>query len=571
MRSENEILNDLPFGIVSVDDDRIIHANRLCRSLFENVPRTFSDLLDAFPELEALGNVGSEQEPVWLSIGSTNFCVVSTRQGHLVNYSFLPSWFVSATDRGIQKLQKNFDDFVEIFENCFDGIYVADGQGRTLWMNAGFERCYGLSARNFLGRDASKLEREGYLDPLITWKIISTKQRQTALQTTKSGRKVLATGIPLFDKDGSVRRVIINSRDATELIEIQGKLSAAEREIRSYETELRQIRESAGKDGEMSWFSEEMQDVVSLAMRVARTDASVCVSGPSGVGKRKLADLVFRYSKRARKRLLRIGFGDLPEDDLLRELFKSGSSARDESLLDRAAGGTLILERIDLMPPRVQERLSTWIRDREARMRSATPDVRLISTCQGDLGGLVSDGKFRQDLYFRLTVAKLSIPPLSARVSDTIGLAQQFLETFNTLHGTQKSFERAALQKLARWEWPGNVRELRTVIERLIVTEVTSQLSTEAVGNALDPTSTQDDRSARPRGNLSGDEIQVLVRAYEADLLKAQVANSGSIRKAANATGISLSTIKRKLAWARRYHAGQHDGTSADRGGGSPL
>lgn len=555
MKLEKEILDDLPFGVISVDGDQVIYSNRLARSLFEGAPTTLTELSAEFPELEALESSESDRAPVWLGVGSTNFYVVSGRRGRLTHYSFLPSWLVSVTDHGMLELQKNYDDFVEIFENCFDGIYVADGQGRTLWMNAGFERCYGLSARNFLGRDASKLEREGYLDPLITWKIISTKQRQTALQTTRSGRKVLATGIPLFDKDGSVRRVIINSRDTTELIEMQGKLTAAEREIRNYEAELRQIRESAGRDGEMSWFSDEMQDVVSLAMRVARTDASVCVSGPPGVGKRKLADMVFRYSKRARKRLLRIGFGDLPEDDLIDELFKSRAGTRDEGLLERAAGGTLILERIDLMPPQVQERLSAWLRERKARMRSATPDVRLISTSQRDLNELVAEGAFRQDLYFRLNVGKVVIPPLSERVSDTIGLAQQFLATFNAAHGTQKHFAPSALNRLALWPWPGNARELRTVVERLVVTEATARLSAKAVDKALDPATEPGKGPLQPSGDLSGDEIQALVRGYEATLLKSQVARSGSIRKASEDTGVSVSTIKRKLAWARRHDA----------------
>ena len=236
------------------------------------------------------------------------FCVASVRRDTAVEHYFLPSWFVSATDEGLKALQDNFDDFAEIFENCFDGIYVADGAGRTLWMNAGFERCYGLSARNFLGRDASKLEREGYLDPLITWKIITTKKRQTALQTTKSGRKVLATGIPLMAPDGTVRRVIINSRDTTELIEMQGKLTAAEQEIRNYESELREIRESAAQDGELFWASEDMQETVRLAMRVARTDAAVLISGPSGVGKRKPRGFGLPLQQTQPQRLLRFGF-----------------------------------------------------------------------------------------------------------------------------------------------------------------------------------------------------------------------------------------------------------------------
>lgn len=555
MTVQNQILDGLPFGLVALIDDQIVFANRLFRSLFEGEVRSLQALASRFPELEALAakENKSSQAPIWLTIAASNYCVISAKQGELTQYAFLPSWIVSETDTGLAAMQKNFDDFVEIFENCFDGIYVADGEGRTLWMNAGFERCYGLSARNFLGRDASKLETEGYLDPLITMKIISTKQRQTALQTTKSGRKVLATGIPLFAADGSVRRVIINSRDTTELIEMQGKLTAAEQEIRSYETELRQIREISGRDGEFSWFSDTMQDIVSLAMRVARTDAPVCISGPAGVGKRKLSDLIFRHSKRNKKRLLRIGFGDLPEEMMMADLFGSGSAQRNDGLLAGATGGTLVLERVDLMPQRVQEKLSNWLRDEVARTRGAAPAVRLISTHQGDLADLVSKGVFREDLYFRLNVASVTIPQLNSRVADIVGLAEQFLTSFNAAHKTDKRFEPAALNRLSRWTWPGNVRELRTVIERLVVTEAKAVLSSKAVDHALGNTVGQ--TAGNPDNipqDLTGETIQTLVRKYEAVLLREQVARSGSVNKAANDTGISSSTIKRKLAWLRQ-------------------
>ncbi|NSY40338.1 sigma 54-interacting transcriptional regulator [Leisingera sp. ANG59] len=554
MKRESDILDMLPFGVLRLQGERITYANRMLRSLFDGGLTTLSELADRYPELEDLRRRdGAEQAPAWITINASVFCVASVRRDTAVEHYFLPSWFVSATDEGLKALQDNFDDFAEIFENCFDGIYVADGAGRTLWMNAGFERCYGLSARNFLGRDASMLEREGYLDPLITWKIISTKKRQTALQTTKSGRKVLATGIPLMAPDGTVRRVIINSRDTTELIEMQGKLTAAEQEIRNYESELREIRENAAQDGELFWASEDMQETVRLAMRVARTDAAVLISGPSGVGKRKLSDLIFRYSKRSRKRLLRFGFGGLPEAAVMEELFgkEAAEAGRDEGLLARAVGGTMILERVDLMPPRVQERLSSWLRTGKSRPGREGRDLRLIATSRGDLSAMVNAGKFREDLYYRLAVAEICIPPLQDRVADIAGLAQHFLEAFNKLHDAEKYFDRAAINRLARWTWPGNVRELRTMVERMVVTGEEARISAAMVEDAFAGAT----NPVIPQGGMSGrvpaEEVRDRVRAFEADLLHDQVARAGSIQKAADATGISVSTIKRKLAWRK--------------------
>ena len=548
MTAHSQILDGLPFAIFGLDGENISYTNRLFRSLFASAPNTLSTLVQQFPELTPLlqSDGISATRPLWLTVAASSYCVVKTAQGDLLQYVFLPGWLAASTEPGMLAMQKNLDDFVEIFENCFDGIYVADGEGRTLWMNAGFERCYGLSARNFLGRDASKLELEGYVDPLITWKIISTKQRQTALQTTKSGRKVLATGIPLFAPDGSVRRVIINARDTTELVEIQDKLNAAEEEIRGYETELRQIREVSGQDGSFSWFSDDMQSIVSLAMRVGRTDAAICISGPSGVGKRKLADLVFRHSKRERKRLMRVTFGDLPEAALMSDLFGHGAGPREDGLLARATGGTLLLERIDLMPLSVQKQLSSWLRDRQETLRASTPDIRLISTHQADLSEMVKEGTLREDLYFRLNVVGLSIPPLGPRSADIVGLAQHFLTNFNTSYKVDKQFEAGGLNRLVNWHWPGNVRELRTVIERLVATETASGLSAASIDRALYRSS-----GGAPLARDVGETLQSRVRQFEASLLREEIASAGSIAKAAKATGISVSTIKRKLNSAK--------------------
>jgi PAS domain len=117
---------------------------------------------------------------------------------------------------------------------------------RSLWLNEGFERAYGLNARDFIGRDARELERLGYIKPLITWKVMTTKQRQSAVQRTKAGKSVLATGIPLFDERGNVRKVIINSRDLTELVALQQRLSDAEADLARTRSELAQLRLERG-------------------------------------------------------------------------------------------------------------------------------------------------------------------------------------------------------------------------------------------------------------------------------------------------------------------------------------
>ena len=185
------------------------------------------------------------------------------------------------------------------------------------------------------------------------------------------------------------------------------------------------------------------------------------------------------------------------------------------------------------------------------KRRRQGPGVRLISTSREDLGRKVADGTFREDLFYRLSIAPIEIPPLSGRFADIAGLAHHFLEAFNKKYGAEKYFDRAAVNRLTRWTWPGNVRELRTLVERIVVSEPGSKISARMVQAVLASTATLASKPDLPATRLSADEIRDQVRTYEAELLRIQVDIAGSIQKAANATGLSVSTFKRKLAWKK--------------------
>ena len=554
MTDSKKFYEKVPFGILGLKAERIIHSNQFMRDALAMVPKNLSDIADRYPEFESLRDVQGSRLPVWLTLNKQVYCVITAGTDAEIEHYFIPSRFLTNVSQPVKILSDKLNDFVEIFENCFDGIYVADGAGRSLWMNAGFERCYGIHAAEFLGMDVKKRTEKGFIDPLITWKVIKTKSSQTALQKTKSGKSILATGVPLLAQDGSVRRVIINSRDVTELTETIGKLDAAKREILHYERELLQAQRHSGSFGEFVWFDDAVGEVVALGFRAAQTEAAIIITGEPGVGKLKLADLLFRNSRRERKRLLKICFGNLSDPALLQELFGTTNKnhiSSDIGILVQARGGTLVLEQVDKMSPQVQQRLAEWFRSEQTRNRGKPLAVRLIITSRKDLLHMVQEGSFREDLYHIFTVVELSLPPLRDRFSDIAGLAQHFLGEFNAKHKTEKYFARTALARLVRWHWPGNVSELRKFIERFVVVENSHKISDKAVRIALasSPMLPTNSQTAVPLNSETS--FQNLVRFYEADLLINYIERSGSIAKAARDTGISASTIKRKLAWKK--------------------
>ncbi|QFU01063.1 Nitrogen fixation protein VnfA [Halomonas sp. THAF5a] len=562
--SETTILDRLPHGYMQIEGGAVTYMNRALRSVFGDVYSEVSILLSRYPELAFLDEAETGTSlSRWVDIDGVLFNVDVYADEASKVIIFLPDHYLTGIDPDLQELRQSYNDFVEIFQNCFDGIYVADGEGKTLWMNDGFERCYGLSARNFIGRNASELERQGYVRPLITWKVITTRQRTTAMQTTKSGKRVLATGIPLMGKDGKVRKVIINSRDITELFELKERLDSAEKVIERYESELTRLRKEEGKEGDLVWRSDRMQQVVDMVIRVARFDTTILITGESGVGKEVVAGLVHRNSSRRDGPLLEINCGAIPGELLESELFGYEEGAFTGSrktgkkgLLELADGGSLFLDEIGEMPMDLQVKMLRVLQDhtftRVGGTKSIHADFRIIAATNRNLADRVKEGLFREDLFYRLSVVPVEVPPLRDRPEDIIGLTFHFLEYFNDKYGLNRRFSPEAMERLVSHGWPGNVRELRNLVERVMVVSTSDQIAADDIPLAQEEPATQvGEVPADLVGSLSADRLKQTVGQFEADILDEAVAHFGSIRKVAAATGISESTIKRKLKHSR--------------------
>jgi PAS domain S-box-containing protein len=557
---DETLIDRLPHGILDVHGGEILTMNYALRSWLGARYEKLDDLVARYPKLSfLLKEAGTLRSRSLIDLDGTLYYVLPRASDDGLLISFIRASEISDATSDPATLQQSYEDLIEIFQNCFDGIYVADGDGKTLWMNAGFERCYGLSARNFVGRNASELEREGHIDPLITWKVITTKKRQTALQRTTSGRHIIATGIPLFDTFGRVRKVIINSRDTTELVELQSRLSVAKREIKRYESEVAELRSAVRPGAGLMWASAKMQEVIDLASRVAMVDSSVLIAGESGVGKEVIAKLLHSGSRRASKRIVQINCGAIPRELLESELFGheegafTGSRRRGKrGLLELAHEGTLFLDEIGEMPLALQVKLLRVLEDgsftRVGGTQEVNSDFRLITATNRDLGQMIREGAFREDLYYRINVIPIVVPPLRERPEDIMGLAQRFLIEFRERYDLDRTLSEDAMERLIAFSWPGNVRQLRNLIERAVVTSRVRII--DAKGLPLEPglqLSLADViKRSQPDESLT-DNIRDAVTDFERTLIMCAVKRHGTIRAAAEATGLSESTIKRKL------------------------
>ncbi len=230
--------------------------------------------------------------------------------------------------------------------------------------------------------------------------------------------------------------------------------------------------------GKLVFRSEKMKEVVELAIRVAKSDATVLIRGESGVGKELVVDLIHENSPRKDKPLVKINCAAIPSELLESELFGyrkgafTGAVADKKGKFEEADGGTIFLDEIGDMPVQLQAKILRVLQSKEIEPLGGKPkkiDVRIIAATHRNLEELVKQGKFREDLYYRLNVVPITIPPLRERKEDIKPLVEHFLEKFNRKYGRNIAISKSAIDLLESYEWPGNVRELENLIERLVV------------------------------------------------------------------------------------------------------
>jgi PAS domain S-box-containing protein len=557
-----DLLAHLPVGVVAVFANGEVYTNVAARSIVGATVANRMGLYASSPTLAHFLDASEILTPRTIELGNERQRVHAIRlSGKNRAALLLPIQLLRQLQPELHQLEQSYRDFQEIFRNSFDGIFVADGKGDTLMVNAGCERNYDLAAEQMIGKNVAVFERKGYIKPVIAGRVIAERRRISAVQRTHTGKTIMVTGIPLLDDDGNVRRVIINSRDTTELLQLQEELERTRDVLRRMESEIQTLRQENVKLEGIVFQSASMQRIAALALRVAKVDAAILVTGESGVGKEVVVKLIHKESNRISGPFIKINCGAIPRELLESELFgyESGSftGARRQGkigLVEAANGGTLFLDEIGELALDLQVKLLQVLQDhcfsRIGGTVTIKVDLRIIAATNVDLEEMVKNKQFRSDLYYRLNVVPIHIPPLRERHDDIIPLIHLYLADFNTQYGLARRISERALQSMLDYSWPGNVRELRNMIERLVVTAPTDLLSVDDL-----PRQFLGDEAnvAFDVGKLHA-EVQLGVESafrervaqFEAALVREAVERLGSTRAAARHLGISQATVVRK-------------------------
>jgi len=440
-----------------------------------------------------------------------------------------------------------------IIENSHDGIYITDQAANTLQINGAYEVISGLKRKDVMGKNMRELVDNGIVSQSGTLLAIERKASVTLEQAFKTGKTALITSTPIFDETGNIVLVVTNVRDVTELYELREQLRRSKKLTHRMNSELEVLRNSLLDAKDIISVDKNMNRVLQIACKVAQVDSTVLITGETGVGKEKVSAFIHKNSQRKDNKYLKINCGAIPPGLIESELFGyekgafTGANREGKpGIFELANEGTLFLDEIGELPFNMQVKLLRVLQEQEVErigsIKTRKVNVRVIAATNQDLESMVKKRQFRQDLYYRLNVFPIHIPPLRERRDDIIPFIQFFLQELNNKYSTNYRLDAQSYQWAVKYSWPGNVRELRNLVERSMVLCVDEtirmhELEAKHPGKADTVEIDTPDDHIKLKEILGNIELEYINKAYKIH---------GNVRDAAACLDMEPSTFVRK-------------------------
>ncbi|MDR2604148.1 MAG: sigma 54-interacting transcriptional regulator, partial [Desulfovibrio sp.] len=423
----------------------------------------------------------------------------------------------------------------------------------TLRISESCRRITGLKSEEVIGFNARDLLKSKTLSQSTILRVLESGEPCSAMHTSRTGAPILVSANPLRDASGKIVRVVAVARDFTELKRLRDELWHTYHLKNQYEKELQQLRQNPFGVPDIVAKSASMRAVLDLATRVSSVDSTVLILGESGSGKETIADFIHKRSLRCNKPFIKINCAAIPEPLLESELFGyvrgafTGANKEGKTgLFEAADGGTLLLDEIGDLPQGLQVKLLRVLQEkRTQRIGSTTPsdvDVRILAATNRDLADRVVRKLFREDLYYRLNVVPIHVPPLRKRKEDILPMVHAFLNKHCEHHHRKRDLHPSVFPLLLDYPWPGNVRELENLMERLVVTAPGDTITRRDMPPFLRrPAFVSPDIAP-----MGAHTLKETLERVEAAIIKDTLAKCRSTRCAAKLLGINQSTVVRK-------------------------
>lgn len=464
-------------------------------------------------------------------------------------------------------------DLCTILDALEDPIHIIDTDGILVFANLAWEKLIGLPRESAVGlyiNDAISRGNQGFyfsiekdedsraaqfthfdqkLFDSIALTALEKRKRVSMFAYSSSKNRSILTSIPLYKGD-RLQYVLTWCRDLTNFSQLCDDLQSAIEKNKLISEELEFYRKMTTSQN-MIGKCPQMIALMKTVEYVAGTDATVLITGESGVGKEVLTNEIYQRSGRKGKPFIRVNCASIPESLMESELFGyergafTGAVKSKPGMFELANHGTLLLDEVGELPRALQPKLLRALQEREiirvGGISTIPVDVRLIAATNQDLEAMVEGGTFRRDLYYRLNLIPLHIPPLRERGDDIPLLAVHFLEKFNAKYGKKKELTDEAMQIMKEYPWPGNIREMENLLERLVIIGEEHWLTAPRLMAIL-----ENGDGAALRLDPSGASLKDMVADYEKKLLKEALTRYGTTYKTAQALNTSQPTVARK-------------------------
>jgi PAS domain S-box-containing protein len=443
-------------------------------------------------------------------------------------------------------------------EGAREGLCIMDPRAVLLHSNPVAGQLLGFEPKAVAGRPVHDLGADRGFDWSVVGDVLTGRVAVSAVQTLRTGRKLLVSGVPISSGDGQLSFIVVTIREITGMGQVLSRLRDAVEQAEHSRSTLAMI---PGRELQLDGIvaqSATLAEVRGTALQYATVDSTVLLLGETGAGKGMFARLIHQASARAAGAFLEVNCGAIPEGLMEAELFGyakgafTGADPRGKiGVVELAHKGTLLLNEIGDLPLGLQVKLLRFLEDGEVwavgAVKPKRPDVRIIASTNRDLPAMIAAGTFRGDLFYRLNVLCLEIPPLREHAEDIPRLVELTLSRLERRIKRRRTITPAALRRLSLYPFPGNVRELVNLVERLMVTSTRDTIDVADLPEAL-PGGLDETPGSRPE---SVPTLRKALQKMESQLVKDALTRYKTQALAAKHLGVTQSTVARK---AKRYN-----------------
>lgn len=451
--------------------------------------------------------------------------------------------------------------FRVMINSISDGIYICDSEGFCIAHNDAFLRITGISM-DLVGKHVSTLVDDHLISDSVTIEVLQSGKRVSKVISYPSGCEAFVTGNPSFDEEDKLINVVCEVRDLSELNSLKDDLKCSKQLNKQYREILINYGPTVTDASQkITARDPKMQSILDELPRIADSDATVLIYGESGVGKGLIASLIHEHSSRSSQgKFIKVDCGAIPSSLIESELFGYEGGAFTGALregkvglLDQANHGTVFLDEIGELPLLLQVKLLSVLQDHKIlRVGGTVPkpmDIRYVCATNRELEKMVEEGTFRKDLFYRINVIPVAIPPLRERKEDIFMLTLTFLDKFCEKYHRSLCFSSEAMDSLYEYSWPGNVRELENAVERLVVLSQTGIIEKLDLPEPIQQASQVMIRQYYVPSNRIEQKIiplKAAVAATEKQSIERALRHNEHLGPAAQALNIDVSTLLRK-------------------------